>query len=166
MKGGVYQTGSSFGMNSYYRPPQIVGTINCFSTRTNGVITPTDAQILSKQTSAVIDLVKNSSFDQLVNNIQDLKYIDYNQNAKPVSIQGTSTLLLSGTTRASLATIDTTQTPIATIDTTQTVTIDTTQSLPTNTTQTPTIGTTQSSITLAGPTGATQTSGSSGAPGT
>ena len=109
MKGGVYLTGSSFGMNSYYRPPQIVGTINCFSTRTNGVITPTDAQILSKQTSAVIDLVKNSSFDQLVNNIQDLKYIDYNQNAKPVSIQGTSTLLLSGTTRASLATIDTTQ---------------------------------------------------------
>ena len=87
MQGGVYQTGSSFGMNSYYRPPQIVGTINCFSTRTNGVITPSDPQRPSMQTSVVMGLVKNTSFDQLVNNTQDLKHIDYDQNPKPISIQ-------------------------------------------------------------------------------
>jgi hypothetical protein len=95
MQGGVYQTGSSFGMNSYYRPPQIIGTINCCSTRTNGVITPTDAQTLSKQTSIAISLVKNSPFDQSVNNIKALKYIDYNQNAEPVSIQQYSDLVIS-----------------------------------------------------------------------
>jgi len=78
MQGGVYQIGSSFGMNSYYRPPQIVGTINCFSTRTSGVIAPSDAQRPSMQTSVVMGLV---------NNTQDLKHIDYDQNPKPISIQ-------------------------------------------------------------------------------
>lgn len=87
MQGGVYQTGSSFGMNSYYRPPQIVGTINFVSTRTSGVITPSDPQRPSIQTSVVIGLVKNTSFEQQVNNTQDLKHIDYDQNPKPISIQ-------------------------------------------------------------------------------
>ena len=88
MQGGVYQTGTSFGMNSYYKPPQIVGTISCCSTRSNGIISPTDYCNTNTCTSVVSGIVtKNSSFEKQVNVISALKHIDYDQNPKPVSIQ-------------------------------------------------------------------------------
>jgi len=88
MQGGVYQTGTSFGMNSYYKPPQIVGTIACCSTRSNGIISPTDYCNTNTCTSVVSGIVtKNSSFEKQVNVISALKHIDYEQNPKPVSIQ-------------------------------------------------------------------------------
>ena len=88
MQGGVYQTGTSFGMNSYYKPPQIVGTIACCSSRSNGIISPTDYCNTNTCTSVVSGIVtKNSSFEKQVNVISALKHIDYEQNPKPVSIQ-------------------------------------------------------------------------------
>ena len=84
----MYQTGSSFGMNSYYRSPSIVSNINCSSTRANGIIVSTDQQVSQTLTSVVVGMVpEKASFEQSVNANSALKHIDYEQNAKPVSIQ-------------------------------------------------------------------------------
>jgi hypothetical protein len=66
---GFYNTGSSFGMKSYYNPPQIIGTVSCSSTRYNGVIVPSDQQTACLNTRSA------------------LRHIDYEQNPKPISIQ-------------------------------------------------------------------------------
>ena len=87
MQGGVYQTGTSFGMNSYYKPPQIVGTISCCSTRSNGIISPTDYCNTNTCTSVVSGIVtKNSSFEKQVNVISALKHIDYESRLLPSNI--------------------------------------------------------------------------------
>jgi hypothetical protein len=54
---GFYNTGSSFGMKSYYNPPQIIGTVSCSSTRSNGVIVPSDQQTACLNTSVVLGLL-------------------------------------------------------------------------------------------------------------
>ena len=90
---GFYNTGSSFGMKSYYNPPQIIGTVSCSSTRSNGVIVPSDQQAVCLNTSVVLGLLQQNSdsFEQQINSRSALKHIDYEQNPKPVSIQLYST---------------------------------------------------------------------------
>jgi hypothetical protein len=90
---GFYNTGSSFGMKSYYNPPQIIGTVSCSSTRSNGVIVPSDQQTACLNTSVVFGLLQQNSesFEQQINSRSALRHIDYEQNPKPVSIQLYST---------------------------------------------------------------------------
>lgn len=86
---GFYNTGSSFGMKSYYNPPQIIGTVSCSSTRSNGVIVPSDQQTVCLNTSVVFGLLQQNSesFEQQINSRSALRHIDYGQNPKPISIQ-------------------------------------------------------------------------------
>lgn len=90
---GFYNTGSSFGMKSYYNPPQIIGTVSCSSTRSNGVIVPSDQQAVCLNTSVALGLLQQNSdsIEQQINSRSALRHIDYEQNPKPVSIQLYST---------------------------------------------------------------------------